>query len=176
MSKNDLAKGSYAVVGLQANDGQKSRVDVRILGPSESVEHAGVDVGAGKFGFSASESGSHRVCFTNRGVAPRSIELEFSAGVDAADYTDLARKEHLKPLELQLRKMEDRVENIHREMLLQREREEKHRNTNESTNSRVQWFSVLTIGVVLATAGLQVRYLHRFLDRSKVFSGQAGRT
>ena len=111
------------------------------------------------------------MCFANRGLMPRQVELEFSAGVDAADYTDLARKEHLKPLELQLRKMEDRVETIHREMMAQREREEAHRNTNESTNSRVQWFSVLTIAIVLATAGFQMRYLYRFLDQSKIFTG-----
>jgi hypothetical protein len=80
-------------------------------------------------------------------------------------------RRHLKPLELQLRKMEDRVETIHREMMAQREREEAHRNTNESTNSRVQWFSVLTIAIVVATAVFQVRYLWRFLDQSKVFAG-----
>ena len=111
------------------------------------------------------------MCFTNRGLVPRTIDLEFSAGTDATDYTDLARKEHLKPLELQLRKMEDRVETIHREMMSQREREEAHRNTNESTNSRVQWFSVLTIGIVLTTAVFQMRYLYRFLDQSKIFTG-----
>jgi hypothetical protein len=70
-------------------------------------------------------------------------------------------------LELQLRKMEDRVEGIHKEMLYQREREEKHRDTNESTNSRVMWFSILTIIVVLATTGFQVQHLHAYLKRIK---------
>jgi hypothetical protein len=92
VGKNDLAKGSYAVVGV-TNDGQKSKIDVRITGPAEQLEHSALDVGAGKFGFTASESGSHRVCFSNRGLVARAVELEFTAGVDAADYTDLARKE-----------------------------------------------------------------------------------
>ena len=80
-------------MGVVANDGQKSKVDVRVTGPADQLEHSAVDVGAGKFGFTASESGSHRVCFSNRGLVARFVELEFTAGVDAADYTDLARKE-----------------------------------------------------------------------------------
>lgn len=36
---------------------------------------------------------------------------------------DIAKKEHLKPLELELRKLEDKVEGIHKEMLYARSRE-----------------------------------------------------
>jgi len=67
-----------------------------------------------------------------------------------------------------LRKLEDRIEGIFRELQYQREREEEHRNTNESTNSRVQWFSLLTILIVLATAGAQVSYLFNFFKRKKM--------
>lgn len=89
------------------------------------------------------------------------------AGVDAKDYTDLAKKEHLKPLELALRKLEDRVENVHKELMFQRDREERHRDTNESTNSRVQWFSMLTITIVLSIAVMQVWYLYSFFKKRK---------
>jgi hypothetical protein len=36
---------------------------------------------------------------------------------------DLAKKEHLKPLELELRKLEDKIEAVHKEMLYARTRE-----------------------------------------------------
>ena len=138
--------------------------------------------------------------------------FEFAAGANAKDYVALAKKEHLKPLEvrswpaacgggqlpawlllpllllllllllleylnrsassvrlqLELRKLEDRIEGIFRELQYQREREEEHRNTNESTNSRVQWFSLLTILIVLGTAGAQVSYLFNFFKRKKM--------
>ncbi len=79
----------------------------------------------------------------------------------------MAKKEHLKPLELALRKLEDRVENVHKEMTFQREREEAHRDTNESTNARVAWFSILTIVVVLAQSAMQVWYLYAFFKKRK---------
>jgi hypothetical protein len=44
-------------------------------------------------------------------------------------------------------------------MLFARAREEAHRNTSESTNSRVAWFSALTIALVLGQAAFQVWHL-----------------
>ena len=66
-----------------------------------------------------------------------------------------------------MRKLEDRIDGVHREMLYQREREEEHRNTSESTNARVLWFSVATIAVVVAVSALQGAYLYRFLKQKK---------
>ena len=153
----------------QNGGGERSGVDVRVTGPGGATEHSAGDVTAGKFAFTAADGGLHRVCFASRAVTPRSVTLDFATGVDATDYADVARKEHLKPLELQLRKMEDRVEGVHKEMMFQREREEAHRNTSESTNARVQWFSLLTIAVVLGTAGYQIFALYSYLKRMKFF-------
>lgn len=83
------------------------------------------------------------------------------------------------PLQLELRKIEDRVESVHREMIYQREREETHRNTNESTNARVVWYSVMTIIAVATVSVAQALYMHRFLDSKRLLqrkpSGRAAR-
>ena len=98
------------------------------------------------------------------------MDFDFQSGVAVKDYSELATKEHLKPLEVELRKIEDRIENIHREMMYQRELEEEHRNTNESTNSRVVGYSLLTILVVFGVAVTQAVYLYTYLHRIKILS------
>ena len=60
------------------------------------------------------------------------LQIDFVAGADAIDYSDIAKKEHLKPLELELRKLEDRVEGIHKELVYQRDREEVRGNRTRS--------------------------------------------
>lgn len=105
----------------------------------------------------------------------------------------MAKKEHLKPLELELRKLEDKAEEIYKEMSYQREREEQMRDTNgellavlpyttpvaietaadfsppaESTNSRVLWFSVLSIVVLLGMGSWQIIYLRSFFKSSQL--------
>ncbi len=163
---------------------------MQVTGPGEIVEYSQTDQASGKLAFTASEGGAHQVCFFNSNPVARRIELDFASGVDAKDYGEIAKKEHLKPLEvrrrhscyslivcpavcvypvlqLELRKLEDRVEGVHREMLYQREREESHRNTNESTNARVMWFSVLSIVIVLTISAGQIWFLYTFFKRKK---------
>jgi hypothetical protein len=50
---------------------------------------------------------------------PRRVGFDFVSGADAKDWGEVAKNEHLKPVELELRKLEDRVENVHKEMLYQ---------------------------------------------------------
>ena len=71
-------------------------------------------------------------------------------------------------MQLELRKLEDRVDAIHKEMMYQREREETHRNTNESTNTRVVWFSLMTIGVVFAVSLFQAVHFYTYLKKKRV--------
>jgi emp24/gp25L/p24 family/GOLD len=142
-------------------------VSLQITGPNDEPEFSKIDAVSSTFAFTAAEGGSHKCCFTNRFTATRRVMFDFASGVDAKDYGEVATKEHLKPLELELRRLEDRVESIHREMLYQRSREEAHRNTNESTHNRTKWFSILTIFVVVATSSVQVFYLYTFFKRKK---------
>ena len=60
---------------------------------------------------------------------------------------------------------EDRLENVHREMLYARTREEAHRNLSEFSNSSVIWGSLTTIGVVTATAVAQIVVMKRWFKR-----------
>jgi len=71
-------------------------------------------------------------------------------------------------LQLELRKLEDRIDGIHREMMYQREREEAHRDTNESTNSRVVWYSLATIVVVVTVSVAQAVHLYTFLKKRRI--------
>lgn len=170
MGRNEIAKGKYRIENFV--EGSRSGLDVKVTGPNGAIEFSQTDAPSGKFAFTASDTGAHKVCFTNGGSQQRRIDFEFLAGSDAKDYADIAKKEHLKPLELELRKVEDRLEDIHREMTYQREREETHRSTNESTNARVVWYSVLTIAAVAVVSVAQGLFLHRFLKKNGFLSNR----
>lgn len=60
----------------------------------------------------------------------REIELNVKTGVEAMDYDKLAQVEKLKPLEKELRHLEDLSENIVNEFAYMRSREEQMRDTN----------------------------------------------
>lgn len=172
---DEVAQGSLVVVHYNVIGGVrgKSGVSLAITDPLRKFlkQDANIDTSSDdihKFSFTADAGGNYAVCFVNGNDKPVRVMLDFKHGVEAKDYTEVAKREHLMPVEKELRKMEDTVDEIHREMLYMREREATMRNTNESTNSRVLWFSFFSIVVLLGMGVWQVMYLKKFFKSKKL--------
>lgn len=102
----------------------------------------------------------------------------------------MAKAEKLKPLELELRKLEDLAEAVVNDFARMKMREQEHRDTNgmssptsvhcrsalsssswlslESTNERLLLFSLISMGALLALAVWQVLYLKRYFRQKKL--------
>lgn len=74
--------------------------------------------------------------------------------------------EDVKPgsLEDEVRKLADNVQSVKNEQAYIVIRERIHRNTAESTNARVKWWSLFQIVVVAANSLFQIYYLKRFFE------------
>ena len=104
-------------------------------------------------------------------------------------FLQLGEAARLKPLEVELKRLEDLSEAIVQDFAYMRQREEEMRDTNgnfknintvidfdvhffhfslESTNSRVLYFSVLSMLCLIALATWQVLYLRRFFKAKKL--------
>ncbi|KAL2071441.1 hypothetical protein VTL71DRAFT_12676 [Oculimacula yallundae] len=130
-------------------------------------------VGEKRMAFTSHADASFDVCFENyisgdvRLASPhRHIELDIDIGADAKDWSAVQATEKLKPVETELRRMEEMVAEIVSEMDYLRTREQKLRDTNESTNNRVKWFAFSTMGMLVALGAWQVIYLRAYF-RSK---------
>ncbi|KAJ9100727.1 vesicle coat component [Naganishia adeliensis] len=95
----------------------------------------------------------------------RIIELDVDIGADAMDYNAIANQESLSILEVEMRKLEGVVKEIVDELGYLQKRESKMRDTNESTNSRVQKFSLLTLFVLIGLGAWQILHLRSFFKR-----------
>ncbi|GFS19147.1 transmembrane emp24 domain-containing protein 10 [Elysia marginata] len=80
----------------------------------------------------------------------------------------MARSEKLKPLEVELRRLEDLSKSIVDDFAYMRAREEQMRDTNESTHSRVMYFSLFSMLCLLGLATWQVLYLRRYFKAKKL--------
>lgn len=128
----------------------------------------------GSFAFTTDVMGSYNFCFqqisqaTQGYVNPELVTLDLKVGVEAEDWDAIATKEHLSPLELELRKLEDTALALNKHMSYMREREAAMRNTNESTNSRVLWMSLLSLSVLVGLGAWQVFYLKKYFEAKKL--------
>lgn len=98
--------------------------------------------------------------------AYRSIELDIDIGADAKDWSAIQATEKLKPVEAELRRIEEATAEVVKEMEYLRSREQKLRDTNESTNTRVKWFGVGTTWLLVGLWAWQIMYLRAYF-RSK---------
>lgn len=130
-------------------------------------------VGENRYAFTSHADSAFDVCFeniytssANSNINPRHVELDIDIGADAKDWNAIQAGEKLKPVEAELRRIEEVVGEIVTEMDYLRSREQKLRDTNESTNERVKWFALGTMGMLVSLGAWQVVYLRAYF-RSK---------
>ncbi|KAI8957768.1 emp24/gp25L/p24 family/GOLD-domain-containing protein [Daldinia sp. FL1419] len=129
-------------------------------------------VGEQRTVFTSHADAAFDVCFENimthtrMNNPSRHVELDIDIGADAKDWSAIQATEKLKPVETDLRRIEETIAEIVREMDYLRAREVKLRDTNESTNTRVKWFGIGTTLLLVALWGWQIMYLRAYF-RSK---------
>ncbi|XP_005091437.1 transmembrane emp24 domain-containing protein 10 [Aplysia californica] len=165
--KNVLVTGEYDV----QENGQ--RADLSVTDSRGHILYSKEDATKGRFAFTTEEYDMFEVCFTSKpvsgAVAPdREVYLDVKRGIEAKNYDDIAKAEKLKPLEVELRRLEDLSKSIVDDFAYMRSREEQMRDTNESTHSRVMYFSLFSMLCLLGLATWQVLYLRRYFKAKKL--------
>ncbi|XP_055941484.1 transmembrane emp24 domain-containing protein eca-like [Argiope bruennichi] len=146
---------------------------VEIRDPQEKVILSKVYSSEGKFTFTSSLPGEHVICLYSNTTkwfsgSQLRVHLDIQVGEHAVDYGNVAQKEKLTELQLRLRQLLDQVEQISKEQNYQRYREERFRQTSESTNQRVLWWSISQTAILLLMGFWQMRHLKSFFQAKKL--------
>lgn len=172
----EIPTGVEVKIQYVALPGYAQYIDVKLSDPSNKVIWTETASDRATFSETVQVGGDYALCFYSRMVPgatyqdgmKRTVNLEFLTGTETHDYSNLATKEHLKPLEVNLRVMEDTVRSIHADYTYFKEREEIMRDTNEHMNTKVMY---MTLGVMLAIVAFslwQVRHLKSYFRRKRM--------
>ncbi|KAF2099848.1 endoplasmic reticulum vesicle protein 25 precursor [Rhizodiscina lignyota] len=175
--RNFVAKDQLVVVATiidgERGDGQTLNMHIKDAVGNEYGKPKDV-TGENRYAFTSHADSAFDVCFENILTAQhatsnpmqRHVELDIDIGADAKDWSAIQAGEKLKPVETELRRIEEVVAEIVSEMDYLRGREQKLRDTNESTNERVKWFALGTMGMLVSLGTWQIIYLRAYF-RSK---------
>ncbi|KAG8563662.1 hypothetical protein GDO81_016169 [Engystomops pustulosus] len=167
--KDVLVTGDYEVAELPG-----AVTHLKVTDSAGHILYSKEEAKKGRFAFTTDDYEVYEVCFesTASADAVRSpdqlIVLNVKHGVEAKNYEDLAKAEKLKPLEVELRRLEDLTDSIVKDFSYMKKREEEMRDTNESTSLRVLYFSAFSMFCLVALATWQVLYLRRFFKAKKL--------
>jgi hypothetical protein len=146
---------------------------VEVRDPDDKTLLSRVYSSEGKISFTSHTPGEHVICMYSNSSAWFSgsqlrVHLDIQVGEHAVNYGEVVQKEKLSELQLRVRQLLDQVDQITKEQNYQRYREERFRQTSESTNSRVLWWSVTQTAVLLAMGAWQMKHLKSFFEAKKL--------
>ncbi|KAL2180272.1 emp24/gp25L/p24 family/GOLD-domain-containing protein [Thermothelomyces heterothallicus CBS 202.75] len=166
----NLHSGDKMTVTFQVGDrefGSAGNLDIDfwITNPVGGYEVNDKSVSNGDFTFNARHDGKYVYCFGNEHWGASSKEVSFNVhGIVYVSEADAPQD----PLEAEVRKLSEMLERVKDEQAYIVVRERTHRNTAESTNSRVKWWNIFVIGVVIGESVFQVWWLRRFFEVKRV--------
>ncbi|KAI9779343.1 MAG: p24 complex component [Geoglossum umbratile] len=147
-----------------ASDAVNSR-DSLIADPNGAYTVHQQAVSSGDHSFTAHADGKYVYCFSNEHWSATSKEISFNVhGVVYVPESDAPSD----PLEAEVRQLSELLTQVKDEQSYIILRERTHRNTAESTNARVKWWSIFQLGVLIGEGIFQVWWLKRFFEVKRV--------
>ncbi|CAM0141538.1 p24 complex component [Umbelopsis sp. WA50703] len=161
----DLDVGDKMTVTFQVGDGGNLDIDFWISDPAERVIKSGIRETTGTHEVVANLKGRHTYCFSNRmsSVSDKSVSFNVhdvqKQGADSVN---------IDPLEREIRELAESMSAVKDEQEYIVIRERQHRDTAESTNARVKWWSLGQLGLLVGVCFWQIFYLKRFFEVKRV--------
>ncbi|PTB76090.1 hypothetical protein M440DRAFT_1422234 [Trichoderma longibrachiatum ATCC 18648] len=140
-------------------------IDFWIMNPVGEYQINERTVSNGDHSFTAVHDGKYTYCFGNQHWVSNTKEVSFNVhGIVYVSESDSPSD----PLESEVRRLSELLAQIKDEQQYIVVRERTHRNTAESTNSRVKWWNLFVIGIVIGESLFQVWWLRRFFEVKRV--------
>ncbi|GAA0149505.1 vesicle coat protein [Lithospermum erythrorhizon] len=170
LHNNVVVLGDYVVIS-DDHVHPTPTISIKVTSPFGNSIHQKDNVTHGQFAFTTTEAGNYLACFStneNHGAGDLSVNIDWKNGIAAKDWESVAKKENIEGLELELRKLEGAVEAIHENLNDLKSRELEMRTVSETTNSRVAWYSIMSLGVCIAASVVQIVYLKHYFQKKKL--------
>ncbi|KLU84208.1 endosomal protein P24B [Magnaporthiopsis poae ATCC 64411] len=165
LHKDDKMTVTYQVGDREFGSAGNLDIDFWITNPTGGYETFDKSTSNGDVSFTAQHDGQYTYCFGNEHWGATSKEVSFN--VHGIVYVSEADQPH-DPLEAAVRQLSELLAQVKDEQSYIVMRERTHRNTAESTNSRVKWWNLFVIGVVIGESIFQVWWLRRFFEVKRV--------
>ncbi|EIW76157.1 COPII-coated vesicle protein [Coniophora puteana RWD-64-598 SS2] len=160
----DLHENDQMTVTYQVGDGGHLDIDFTLTDP-ENVQLAKHDKqNTGSASFAASKDGRYEYCFSNEMSSVADKWVSFN--VHGIIY--VAEDEVVAPVEREIRNLAIGLTSVKDEQEYIVVRERRHRDTAESTNDRVKWWSVMQTVVLFSVVAWQVYYLKSFFEVKRI--------
>ncbi|EIW70856.1 hypothetical protein TREMEDRAFT_19193, partial [Tremella mesenterica DSM 1558] len=147
-----------------ASSGNHLDIDFYVTEPLGETIYTSFKQSQGTFSIQATQAGRYTYCFSNEMSSYARKILSFN--VHGTLY--VSDEEHIAPVEQEIRDLSTGLQLVKDEQAYFVVRERVHRNTAESTNSRVKWWAIVQTGILFALGGWNLHYLKSWFEVKRV--------
>eukprot|EP00003_Mantamonas_plastica_P010290 TRINITY_DN1971_c0_g1_i2.p1 TRINITY_DN1971_c0_g1~~TRINITY_DN1971_c0_g1_i2.p1 ORF type:complete len:216 (-),score=51.16 TRINITY_DN1971_c0_g1_i2:243-857(-) len=164
----DVDAGTKLGLSFQVTTGGFLDIDVKIIGPDQKLVYTGTRETEGQYTFVSHMKGIYSFCFSNKMSTLTPKTVSFNVRVGETSSHDVLTQDHVNPVQESVMQLSDGLASIQAEQKYMHARESVHRNTTESTNTRILWWSFFEAVVLIAISLGQIIYLRRILENKSV--------
>nr|XP_054759683.1 transmembrane emp24 domain-containing protein 10-like [Lytechinus pictus] len=133
--KDEIHKDVLVTGDFKLSDAPGHKTTLQVTDSKGHTLYTREEATEGKFAFTTDDYDTYEICFITKVPAgmragEREVTIVVKHGVEAKSYEDLAKSEKLKPMEIELRRLEDLSEAIVNDFGYMKKREEEMRDTN----------------------------------------------
>ncbi|KNE55711.1 hypothetical protein AMAG_01590 [Allomyces macrogynus ATCC 38327] len=162
----DLRVDQKTLITFQVGEGGSLDVDFWVSDPNDAMLQLDHRVSQGTYQLIPSIAGKYTYCFSNQMSSISEKLVQFS--VRGADVPPVDPKAIVDPVMEIVNELARDIHSIKEEQQYIVTRERAHRNTAESTNARVMWWSLLQTAMLVAVCLFQIYYLKHFFEVRRV--------
>jgi len=161
----DLNINDKMTVTYQVGGGGQLDIDFWLTDPNGRALAKDIKKSQGSTSITAKIDGRHEYCFSNQmsSVVDKLVSFNVHGVIYVEDEGTVA------PIEREIRDFANALKTVKDEQEYIVVREQRHRNTAESTNDRVKWWSIFQAIVLFLAVGWQVYYLKSFFEVKRAF-------
>ncbi|KAL2632397.1 hypothetical protein R1flu_017083 [Riccia fluitans] len=163
---HDLVTGNFVVVEKDTDwyADEVEDVELVVTGPAGGTITTMKSNGGDKFTFRAHKRGHYRFCFHNPTSVPEQISFSIHVG-HIPQAAEVAKDEHLYNVEVKIAQLREALESISLEQAYLKRRDIRHKKTNESTQRRLLWYTVLEYLALIGVSLVQVYLIQRLFSK-----------
>jgi len=162
----DLHVNDQMTVTYQVGGGGHLDVDFWLSSPEGKALKKNIRYSTGTVSITAEKDGRYEYCFSNQMSTIADKIVSFN--VHGVIYLGDEAAEVVAPIEREIRELAHGLTSVKDEQEYIVIRERTHRNTAESTNGRVKWWSIMQTVVLFSVVAWQVYYLKSFFEVKRV--------
>mmetsp|Transcript_73515 Transcript_73515/g.137369 ORF Transcript_73515/g.137369 Transcript_73515/m.137369 type:complete len:205 (-) Transcript_73515:97-711(-) len=119
---------------------------------------------SGSFDCTSEKAGTHHLCFTNSNQAKQVVSFSFRLPGDNPEDKEYITTDHTDKVHDLVKQLQDKAQDILDQQQFSITREAVHRDLSESTNSRVMWWTLVEVVMLICLAVFQVYYLRSYFE------------